>query len=380
MKKFVRLMCLLLVTAFCVAGFAACSTPKTEYVIGGTGPLEGANSDYGQAVLKGAQIAIDEINAAGGLNGVKFRLEMYHDACSAEKAATAYLDLLEKGMQASIGSVTSGSAKSFADSAKDDNVLCLTPSASDEKVIGAGDHSFRVCFGDPQQGTIAADEMVNVRQYQKIGVIYDTSDTYSSGIYDAFVAQMTAYNKVNGTDYVVRTFDANNKSDFNTQVNDLKSAGCDAIFLPIYYAEAGLIALAAANSNYNVDILGCDGLDGVAAHLDGVTAEVRYITPFDANSTDEKIAAFVAEYKARHNNEIPNQFAADGYDAVMIIYEAMKAAGINDVNISASDLCDALKPVLTGGTFKYTGLTGKDMTWTTGGSCEKQANIVTVTH
>ena len=377
MKNFVRFLALLLIASLAVVGFAACGSVEKVYVIGGTGPLEGDNSVYGLAVLRGATIAIDEINNAGGLNGVKFKLDMRHDACGAEEAATAYLSLVDAGMQVSIGSVTSGAAASFADSAAEDNVLCLTPSASADNVITAGNHSFRVCFGDPQQGTIAADELVTNRGYEKIGVVYDSSDTYSSGIYAAFVERMTALEKVEGTDYVVYSFTNTSKSDFTTQVSGMAAAGCDVIFLPIYYAEAGLIARTAANQNFNAPILGCDGLDGVAEHIDGVTAEVRYITPFDVNSTVPSIAAFVAEYENRYN-EKPNQFAADGYDAVMIIYKAMKAANIDNVDISASDLCEALKPLLTGGEFTYSGLTGDNMTWTTGGSCEKQANIVTV--
>ncbi len=381
MKNLVRIFCVVLAVSFCAIAFTACGGGERVYVIGGTGPLSGDNSAYGLAVMRGATIAIDEINRDGGLNGVQFKLDMKHDACDAEQAASAYLTLIESGMQVSIGSVTSGAAKSFADAAAEDNVLCLTPSASADDVIGAGAHSFRVCFGDPQQGTIAADELVTNGGYTKIGVIYDTSDTYSTGLYNAFVARMTELGKTAGTDYVVQSFDSSNKSNFTAQVSALKNANCDVLFLPIYYGEAGLIARQATQADFKVPILGCDGLDGVKDHLEGVDASVvvRYITPFDASSTDARIKNFVTEYQNRYN-ETPNQFAADGYDAVMIIFKAMQAAGINDVTITASELCEALKPILTGGEFKYTGLTGADMTWTEGGSCNKAANIVTVAH
>lgn len=381
MKKFTKLACLVFALVFCAMGMLSCgSTSYTEnnttYVIGATGPLTGDNSQYGNSVKAGAQLAIDEINANGGLNGVKFSFEMIDDVAAADKAATGYTTLFEKGMQISIGSVTSGACKSFGEAAKEDNVLFMTPSASAADVIATGAHGFRVCFGDPQQGTIAADELT--KTFSKIGVIYDTSDTYSSGIYEAFEAQMTKLNKTKDTDYVVKTFNKENNKDFSTQVGNLKDAGCDVLFLPFYYTEAGLVAKESAKQSFNVPIFGCDGLDGIAGQLDAsVTAEVKYITPFDVHSTDAAVKKFVDAYKAKYN-ELPDQFAADGYDAVMIIFEAMKLAKVDNVKISASELTELIKPILTGGEFKYSGVTGKNMTWTAEGSCEKEANIVTL--
>lgn len=383
MKKFTKILCLAMTLVMCVAAMSACGSKlfadaDDTFCIGATGPLTGDNSSYGISVQRGAQIAIDEINAAGGLNGHKFSFEMLDDVAAADKAATGYTSLYEAGMQISIGSVTSGACKSFADAAKADNLLLMTPSASADNVINAGDHAFRVCFGDPQQGDLAADALVEAG-YAKIGVIYDTSDPYSDGIYKAFIARMTALEKAENTHYVVKTFDSDNNKDFATQVTDLKNAGCDVLFLPFYYTQAGLVAKNAASIGYNVPIFGCDGLDGIKGQLDDtVTANIKYITPFDVNSTDAKVAGFVNAYKAKYNNETPDQFAADGYDAVMILFEAMKAANITDVNISASDLTNAVKAVLTNGTFKYTGVTGADMTWEASGSCNKKPNIVEV--
>ncbi len=381
MKLFTKIACLVFALVLCTVGMISCGNKDGgfqdgTYKIGGTGPLTGDNSSYGISVQQGAQIAIDEINAAGGLNGVKFSFEMIDDVAAPDKAATGYTTLFEKGMQLSIGSVTSGAAKSFGEAAKEDNVIFMTASASAADVIATGDHGFRVCFGDPQQGTIAANELA--AKYAKIGVIYDTSDTYSSGIYEAFKAEMTKLGKTEGTDYVVKTFNKENNKDFSTQVGDIKAAGCEVLFLPFYYTEAGLVAKKAAQESFNVPIFGCDGLDGIADQLDSsVTAEVKYITPFDVNSKDELVVKFVNAYKEKYGTA-PDQFAADGYDAVMILFEAMKAAKIDNVEISASDLTNALKPVLTGGSFQYTGVTGKNMTWDNTGSCNKDANIVTL--
>lgn len=383
MKTTSKVLALVLAFVCCATCFVACGSGN-EFVIGGTGPLAGqANSEYGVAVQQGATIAVEEINANGGFNGVQFKLDMKPDDCSATNAETAYAALVGS-MKVSLCSVTSGAAKAFAAAAKEDNVFCLTPSGSADDVIAQGDHAFRVCFGDPQQGVIAANKLVNDDHRAKIGVVYDTSDTYSSGLYEAFEGQMTVLNKTKGTDYVVTTFNSDTKEDFSAQVQTMKEAGCDAIFLPIYYGEANKIARAAHTVSFDIPILGCDGLDGIAGQLagSGVTAKIQYITPFDVTSTDPVVANFVAKYKERYGSE-PNQFAADGYDAVMIIYNAMKFGNV-DTNASASDICNALKGILTGvtkvdgGAFSYTGVTGSDMTWETSGSCNKAAKIVDV--
>ncbi|MBO7739339.1 MAG: ABC transporter substrate-binding protein, partial [Oscillospiraceae bacterium] len=270
----------------------------------------------------------------------------------------------------------SGSCASFAAEAEGDGVLFMTPSASAENVIETGNNAFRVCFGDAQQGTLAADQLVAT--YSKIGVIYDTSDPYSAGIYEAFEAEMTKLGKAKDTDYFVYTFTKETNKDFSTQVTELKAKECEVLFLPFYYTEAALVCKKAAQLEFNVPVFGCDGLDGIKGQLDDtVTAQVSYITPFDVTSTDAKVKSFVDAFQKKYG-EAPNQFAADGYDAMMILFEAMKTAGVNDVTISASDLADLIRPVLTGGSFKYDGVTGKNMTWGTDGSCNKDAQVVIV--
>ena len=342
------------------------------FKIGATGPLTGDTSAYGISVRNGAIIAMEEINAAGGIDGILFSFDMKDDMSEAQKAANGYFALYEDGMQASIGAVTSGACKSFADVAQADGVFALTPSASAAEVIAAGDCIFRVCFGDPQQGTIAAHTLT--KTYQKIGVVYDNSDTYSAGIYAAFEEEMQALGKT----YETTSFEKNSNTNFSAQITKLKSAGCDVIFLPIYYTQAGLIAKEAAKQGYNVPIFGCDGLDNIESQLDdSVTAEISYCTPFDVRSTDPAVEKFVKAYTEKFG-KAPDQFAADGYDAVMIIYEAMKAAGVKNVEISAADLSEILKATLTGGSFTYSGVTGKNMKWTTDGSCEKDPQIVKV--
>lgn len=349
--------------------FASCggSKDKTTFFIGATGPLTGDNADYGIAVNNGAKLAVDEINRNGGLNGILFEYEMKDDKATATDAQNGYNSLIDAGMQIAIGSVTSGSCEAFATEAAKDNLFFITPSASADSVIANRSNAFRVCFGDPDQGILAAQELA--AKFEKIGAIYDTSDTYSSGIYEAFKGEMEKL----GKSFETRTFDSDNKKDFSAQVEALKD--CDVIFLPFYYTEAGLVAKTCAVKGCTALLYGCDGLDGIASQIDSsVTNHIKYITPFDVNATDEKTANFVKNYKAAYNME-PTQFAADAYDAVYVIYEAMKTAGIDNANISASDLCNAVVAAITAEDFKYVGTTGT-MTWDASGAATKEPVIV----
>lgn len=370
-----KTLSLVLVIAMSILALAGCggggaaegyTANNTVYFIGGTGPLTGGASSYGISVQNGANIAIDEINAAGGLNGVNFKFDIKDDQAAADKASTAYDQLFEAGMQISIGSVTSGSCEAFAAKAAGDNLFFMTPSASAEVCI-AEDNAFRVCFGDPDQGVLAAQELT--ANYETIGAIYDKSDTYSSGIYEAFEAEMANL----GKEFTTQSFDADNKKDFATQVEALKD--CDVIFLPIYYTEAGLIAKTVVAKGSDAVLFGCDGLDGIAGQIDEtVVNKIKYITPFDVNSTDEKVAAFVTAYEAKYASK-PDQFAADGYDAVMAIYEAMKAAGVDDVTITPDELCEMVKASITAEGFSYVGATGT-MSWSASGAATKVPVII----
>ena len=369
-----KILALVLVAMMALATFASCgnnaatgyTANNTEYFIGGTGPLTGDASSYGISVQNGIALAVEEINANGGLNGVNFKFDIKDDQAAADKASTAYDQLFEAGMQISFGSVTSGSCEAFAAKAVNDNLFFMTPSASADICI-QHPNALRVCFGDPDQGTLAAEELM--ANFKNIGVIYDESDNYSSGIYAAFEAKM----KEKNVTYTVKTFNAENKLDFSTQVEALKD--CDVIFLPIYYTEAGLIAKAAVAKGCDAVRFGCDGFDGIAGQIDAtVTNTIKYITPFDASSTNDKVVKFVNAYKAKYG-ATPDQFAADGYDVVMAIYAAMQAAGVNDVTIDPDTLCQKVVAAITADGFSYTGVTGS-MTWDKSGAATKVPVIV----
>lgn len=373
MKTSMKIVAMLMAAMMLACLFTACgkdtnSGDKT-FLLGCTGPLTGDASSYGISVKNGAQLAVDEVNAAGGVNGIKFTFDMKDDKATAEDAATGYDALMDAGMQISLGSVTSGSCESFASKSVADNLFFMTPSASAANVIANRPNAFRVCFGDPDQGTLAAKELS--AKYEKIGAIYDNSDPYSKGIFEAFDAEMKTLNK----EFSTQTFDQETKKDFSTQVEALKD--CDVIFLPIYYTEAGLIAKTCAAKSCDALLYGCDGLDGVVDQIDDtVTNEIKYITPFDVNSSDTKVSSFVTKYKEAFG-AAPDQFAADAYDAVYAIAEAMKAANITDASISASDLCEAVKTAITSSSFQLQGVTGT-MTWDTSGACNKEPQVVDI--
>lgn len=373
MKTSMKIVAMLMAAMMLACLFTACgkdtnSGDKT-FLLGCTGPLTGDASSYGISVKNGAQLAVDEVNAAGGVNGIKFTFDMKDDKATAEDAATGYDALMDAGMQISLGSVTSGSCESFASKSVADNLFFMTPSASAANVIANRPNAFRVCFGDPDQGTLAAKELS--AKYEKIGAIYDNSDPYSEGIFEAFDAEMKTLNK----EFSTQTFDQETKKDFSTQVEALKD--CDVIFLPIYYTEAGLIAKTCAAKSCDALLYGCDGLDGVVDQIDDtVTNEIKYITPFDVNSSDTKVSSFVTKYKEAFG-AAPDQFAADAYDAVYAIAEAMKAANITDASISASDLCEAVKTAITSSSFQLQGVTGT-MTWDASGACNKEPQVVDI--
>ena len=375
-KTFIKLMSVILCLAMLSCCLIACGGNEDKvdgeaaFVIGATGPLTGSAASYGKSVQNGATLAVEHINANGGLNGIEFKLEMMDDEAKAEKVTAAYDALISKGMVVSIGSVTSGACITFAEESAEDNLFFITPSASADDAI-ANENGYRICFGDPDQGSYAADALA--AQYTKIGVIYNTDDAYSTGLLSGFETKMAALGKT----FTAKSFTESTSSNFTQQITDLKAQGCDVVFLPIYYQPAWLIIQEADKLGYDVDFFGCDGLDGIYDYSEksDLVKGVKYLTPFDVNSTNEKVSAFVTAYKAKYNAE-PDQFAADGYDAVMVIYEAMKKAGVDSTDITASDLCDKITAVLNGD-FTFVGATGT-ITWAASGAPTKSPIVITI--
>lgn len=376
MKKFLAAFLALTMVVLC---FAACGKGDADsgektLKIGLSGPLTGNAAQYGVGVKNGAQLAVDEINAAGGVNGMKLEFRMEDDEADSEKAKNAYGALKDWGMQISLGTVTSGACIAFQGEASKDNMFVLTPSATAVEAIN-GANAFRVCFADPQQGVESADYISKHAIATKIAVIYDSSDPYSTGIYDAFAPEA----KAKGLEIVtVQSFTADTKNDFSAQIQAVKSSGAELLFLPIYYQEATLILQSAKKAALDIKYFGCDGLDGILTmeNFDASLAEgVMLLTPFAKNATDDFTVNFVTKYKEAYGESTMNQFAADAYDAIYILKSAIEKANIT-ADMKSGEICDELKAVMT--EITYTGVTAKGMTWGTDGEPTKPPIVVKV--
>ncbi len=382
MKKFISVM---LVAAMAVAALTGCgsnsgSSSKKDadkYYIGGIGPTTGATAIYGTAVKNGAQIAVDEINAAGGINGKQIEYRFEDDQNDAEKSVNAYNTLKDWGMQMLVGTTTTAPCIAVAGKTASDNMFQITPSASATDVLSSGNGNiFQVCFTDPNQGIASAQYIAENKLAKKVGIIYDSSDVYSSGIEEKFEAEA----KDKGLQIVSKAaFTADSKTDFGTQLQKAKDAGADLLFLPIYYQEASIILKQADTMGYKPKFFGVDGMDGILTveNFDTKLAEdVMLLTPFAADAKDKAVQNFVKTYKEKYK-DTPNQFAADSYDAVYALKAAIEESKATP-DMSASDMCDALKGAMT--KIKMQGLTGgKDgLTWNESGEVTKSPKAVII--
>lgn len=369
-----------------VAGLAACGNSgsssagsSTTFKLGNIGPLTGGAAIYGNATKNGAQLAVDEINAAGG--SIQFERNCQDDEHDPEKSVNACNNLKDWGLQVLVGPTTTNPCVAVSAETNSDNVFELTPSASSNDVIGGQedadgnvttarkDNVFQMCFTDPNQGTASAQYLAKKQLGTKIAVIYNNSDAYSAGVYKKFEAE--AANQ--GLQIVsTSTFTDDNATDFSVQLNDAKNNGADLVFLPIYYTPAALILTQANGMGYEPDFFGCDGMDGILTveGFDTKLAEgLMLLTPFVATATDEKTSAFTKAYKDAYGDE-PIQFAADAYDCVYVVKELLEKTGCTP-DMSASDICDKLKAAIADG-YTYSGLTGENMSWKDTGEVSKE--------
>ena len=380
MKMLKKAASVALATAL-VVSMAACgsdgsgsgSRDADKFYIGGIGPTTGDNAIYGTAVKNGIQLAVDEINEAGGINGYQIEYSFEDDQSDAEKSVNAYNTLKDWGMQMLVGTVTSTPCVAVVEETHADNMFQFTPSVTAVDSIQY-DNAFRMCFSDPDQGKASADYISQNGIAKKIAVIYNSSDTYSTGIRQKFEEEA----KTVGLDVVAsEAFTADSKTDFSVQLQKAKDAGAELVFLPIYYQEASLILAQAKNAGFDPLWFGVDGMDGIL-DLDGFDASLAeglmFLTPFTADSEDEKTQTFVANYEAEFG-DTPIQFAADAYDCLYVMKEAMEKADVTP-DMSISDICDALKKSMT--EITVDGLTGTQISWTADGEPSKAPIVVQV--
>lgn len=341
--------------------------------IGGIGPLTGGAAVYGIGVKNAAQLAVEEINAAGGIAGMTVEFNFQDDEHDAEKAVNAYNTLKDWGMEMLMGTVTSTPCIAVAAETAADNMFQLTPSGSAVDCI-AGDNAFRICFSDPNQGIASAQYIGENKLAAKVAVIYDSSDVYSSGIYEKFASEA----KDQGFEVVAaEAFTAESKTDFTVQLQKAKDSGAELVFLPIYYTEATLILTQANTMGFAPQFFGSDGLDGILTmeNFDTSLAEnVMLLTPFAADAQDDLTKKFVEAYQTQFG-EVPNQFAADAYDAIYAIKAAAEQSGVT-ADMGISEMSDAMKKGMVEITMD--GLTGEGMTWSADGEPSKAPKAVKI--
>ena len=367
MKKLIALaLALVLALTVCSAFAEEAITLKIAHI----GPLTGPAALYGIATSRGAQIAVDEINAAGG----KYRIELIDedDEHNVEKVINAYNAALDAGAQMIIGTTTSKPCEAAGAQGYTDRVFFLTPSASSTAVIEDKDNVFQVCFTDPNQGAASAQYIAENKLGTKVAVIYNNADVYSTGIRDTFVEKGAEL----GLEIVSEETFTDETTDFTVQVGKAQEAGAEIVFLPMYYTPASLILKTAADKNFKPIFFGVDGMDGILSveGFDTSLAEgVMLLTPFVATAEDEATQAFDAAYKEVSGEDTnPIQFAADAYDCVLAIAQAIEQAGITP-DMETADICDQLIATFTGD-FEFTGLTcpvGEVMTWSETGEVTK---------
>ena len=344
------------------------------FKLGSIGPLTGDAAIYGQAVVNGAKLAVDEINASD--SKIKFEFKGEDDEADGEKSTNAYNKLMDWGMQVLVGPTTTGASMAVADVCNSERTFMITPSASAVDVTAGKDNVFQVCFTDPNQGVGAADYMAENFADAKIAVIYRNDDAYSQGIHDTFVKEATE----KGMSVVYKgTFTNDTATDFSVQLAGAQTAGADLVFMPIYYTPASLILNQAKTMGYEPTFFGCDGMDGIL-DLEGFDTSLAdglvLMTPFNAWGEDERTVKFVSEYQALAGG-IPNQFAADGYDCIYAIYQACQQAGVT-ADMGPQEVCEKLTKVFTDGSFAVDGLTGSGMHWQTNGEVSKDPVVVKV--
>lgn len=371
MKMSKKILALSLAACMAVPFMAGCqsggsSASGDKIVIGGIGPLTGDAASYGISVKNGCQIAIDEINAAGGVNGKQLEFLFEDDVCDEEKSISAYNKLMDSGINVLVGAVTSGCSIAVSEVSVSDNILQITPSGS---AMDCTKHpnAFRICFTDPLQGELMAQYIAD-KGFKNPAIIYDVASDYSKGIHDSFIAKAAEVGLNIAADESFTSGDV----DFKTQLTKIKSSEADCLFLPIYYTEVGYISEQAPTVGVELPYFGCDGWDGVINQLNGNTANIEgatFLTPFVATSTNEKVQAFVKAYDAKFS-AIPDQFAADGYDAIYAVKAAIEAA---NGDLSGDALIAAMTQI------NVAGITG-DMSFTAEGEPNKSARVAVISN
>ncbi len=315
-------------------------------MIGGLAPLTGDVSFYGIGVKQGAEIAVAEINANGGILGKELVYNVLDEKGDPTEAVQAYNQLMDEGMIALMGDVTTAPTIAVAQKAAQDGIPMITPTATGASVTEAGENIFRICFTDPYQGTLLADYAFNVLGAETAAVLYDTGDDYSSGIAEAFEAKAAEL----GLEVVTSEGYPNGNTDYNAQLTKIKQNEPDVILASGYYSDAALITTQARDLGIESIFLGPDGWDGVLDQVGEDTSVLEgyyYCGQYSADEPSEALQGFMDAYQEAYGEE-ENMFAVLGYEAIYALAYAIEEAGSVEY--------DAVNTALTN--LEFEGLTG----------------------
>ncbi len=315
--------------AAALALFAAgCSKSESDTIaIGGIFPLSGDVAVYGVECKKGIDLAIDEINEAGGVNGKKLVLIGEDDEGKPDKSVNAFKKLTTKDkVKFIIGSLTSGCVQAVTTLAQAGRVIQIAPAATSPAITEAGDYIFRACFIDPFQGTVGGKFATDTLGAKRAAVLYDIQNDYSVGLEENFVKAFEA----GGGTVVARESYSTGDKDFNAQLTKIKNAAPDVVYIPDYYGTVALIARQLRMQGITTPIVGGDGWDGLAGNAGDEVLNGFYSNHYAVDSEVPAVQKFVSSFKTKYNSA-PNAFAALGYDSVYMLRDAISKAGTLDV-------------------------------------------------
>lgn len=319
-----------------------------EIIVGEYGSLTGSTATFGISTRNGIDMAMDEVNKAGGILGKKIRVIVEDDQGKPEEAQTVVTKLVTKDkVVAILGEVASSRSRAGAPICQQSRIPMISPSSTNPKVTEIGDYIFRVCFIDPFQGYVMAKFAVNTLKLKKVGVLRDIKNDYSVGLADVFVEN---FQNMGGTIVADESY-SEGDTDFSAQLTSIKSKNPDAIYVPGYYTEVGLIARKARQLGITVPLMGGDGWDSPKLFEIGGDAlnDCYYSNHYSIEDPSPVIQKYVVEYRSRYN-ETPDALSALGYDAARILVDAFRRAGTTD----GPKVRDALAQ-----TKEFPGVTGK---------------------
>ncbi|MDR2073333.1 MAG: ABC transporter substrate-binding protein [Spirochaetaceae bacterium] len=323
MKKFGLLFLILC----CTLAFWSCTQTSSDTVaIGAVFPLSGSVANYGTESRDGALLAIEEINALGGLLGKQLVLIAEDDEGNAEKSLNAFTKLTTKDKVSFIlGSSTSGATMSMTQQAQQNKIILVSPSATNVNVTNPGDYIFRACFIDPFQGVVGAEFAYNGLESRRAAILYDGGADYNTDLAKSFEEHF----RLLGGEIVANEAYQSGDVDFNAQITRIKFENPDVVYLPNYYNDVALQAKQLRAQDITVPLVGGDGWDTLIDNAGEEALNGFWSAGFNADTTDPKGQAFVQNFQAKYNRPA-SQFAALGYDAMMLVADGIRAAGTFD--------------------------------------------------